>query len=359
MPALPASSERNRADHLILPLLRGEPIPDAPADLWIATARSLVNEGLAGLALTILTQRDLMPALPPIAWAMLEAERGRVRAEQARLREGLAALQQVLARAGTEFFLHKGAAIAPLLYERAEDRPMVDVDIVVRPRDWERVCEALMQAGYRFPEGSGARFWRENYYNVPIRSPKDPPADLDLHWSLAQEGRYTVDTDELFGRLVDCPPPGSGLRRLGNEDLLLSLFLHLAYHYFEARLLWLYDMKLLIAKLPLDWEALFDRARSRGLRTVLALNLVYLEKVFPGSVPRPALERAGIGAVRSLLLAPLRSADPRHLFAGEDRRARQFLIGLLVIDRPAAAAGFAAEKIARSVRWAGRRPFRR
>ena len=236
---------------------------------------------------------------------------------------------------------------------------MVDVDIVVRPGDWERACAALVQAGYRFPEGSGARFWRENYYNVPIRSPQDPPADLDLHWSLAQEGRYTVDAEELFERLASCPPESSGLRRLANEDLLLSLFLHLSYHYFEARLLWLYDMKLLIQKLPLDWELLAGRARSWGLTTVTALNLIYLEKVFPGSVPADAAQAARVGAVRSRLLGLLRSSDPQHLFSGEDRRARQFLIGLLVIDRPAAAAGFALDKIVRSFAWAGRRPFKR
>jgi hypothetical protein len=355
MPAAPATPP----DRLILPLLRGGPLPRADESTWRAAATRLINDGLAGLTLTILARDNRTDTLPAKTWAALEAERGRVKAEQARLFAGLAEIRLLLEAADTAFFVHKGGAIAPLLYERPEDRPMVDVDLVIRPRDWERACAVLIGAGYRFPEGSGAQFWRENYYNVPIRSPQDPPSHFDLHWSLAQEGRYVVDVEDLFSRLAPCLPDGSGLRRLANEDLLLSLFLHLAYHYFEARLLWLYDMKLLLQKLPLDWDLLLARADAWGLRTVTALNLIYLEKVFPGTVPEAVSRRTQPGAARLAMLKPLRSDDPQHLFANEDQRARQFLIGLLVIDRPAAAAGFALDKITRSITWAGRRPFHR
>ena len=42
-----------------------------------------------------------------------------------------------------EFIVHKGGALAPLLYERTEDRPMVDIDILIRPEDWEKVKEKI------------------------------------------------------------------------------------------------------------------------------------------------------------------------------------------------------------------------
>ena len=53
------------------------------------------------------------------------------------------------------------------------------------------------------------------------------------------------------------------------------------------------------------------------------------------------------------------SASSRHLFRAEENRLNQFLIGLMAIDRPVDAAGFAAGKVGRSLRWAGRRPKRR
>jgi hypothetical protein len=282
-----------------------------------------------------------------------------VRLEQTLLFHRFDALAATLRAVQVDFIVHKGGALAPLLYPRLEDRPMVDIDIVIRPRAWQRVRDALMQGGYRLPPGAQEAFWLENYFNLSVSSPGDPPSHFDLHWSLTQEGRYHVDTEDLFARAVPFQLGGRTVHRLAAEDLLLSLFLHLAYHYFEANLIWLYDMRLVIERLSIDWDALFDRASRWGLMAVVAFNLAFLEKVFPGAVPREALARARPGIVRRALAGPFLSPSPRHFFRGEGNRMNQFALGLLAIDRPVDAARFAAGKVGRSLRWLGRRPRRR
>jgi hypothetical protein len=345
------------ADRLMLDLLRESSSLPGPFDpLWEGCAASLAREALAGVGLSLLKKRGMLEDLHPAARRRLETELNKVRAEQVILFHRFGALADRLAKAGIPSILHKGGALAPLIYDRADDRPMVDIDVLIRPEDWARTHEMLLAATYRFPAGEGTDFWRENYYNVAVSSPEDPPASFDLHWSITQEGRYRISTDDLFARAVPFEWEGRRLLRMGNEDLLMSLFLHLAYHYFEARLLWLYDMKRLMTAWSIDWDVLRERADAWGLRTVAALNLGFLRKVFPEAVPPEAARVSRSGALRSALLAPLRSPETLHLFRAERRRTVHFVVGLLAIDRPADAMRFAGDKIARSWRWMGRAP---
>ncbi|HET9482079.1 MAG TPA: nucleotidyltransferase family protein, partial [Candidatus Polarisedimenticolia bacterium] len=309
--------------------------------------------------LTRLARAGRLAEVPAGARAILERELNKVRVEQTLLFSRFETMVSCLQGAGVDFFVHKGGALASLVYDRVEDRPMVDIDIVFMPADWQRVRGALAAAGFRLPAGALESFWLENYFNLSVTSAGDPPSHFDLHWSLTQEGRYHVPTRELFDRAVDLRLGELRLRRLCGEDLLLSLFLHLAYHYFEARLLWLYDMKLVIENLRPDWEVLLRRSSDWGLSTVTGFNLEYVEKVFPGAVPAEVLRSVRAGVLRRGLAAPLRSAAPSELFRWTESRLNQFVLGLLAIDRPADALAFALDKVRRSARWAGRRPRRR
>jgi len=348
------------SEDAVLRLIREEgPLP-APGDAaWDSCARQLVAEGLAGTALTLLDRSGHKSDLPASARETLERELARVRVSQALLFHRFEALAGELRTAGVEVIAHKGGALAPLLYPRIEDRPMVDIDVIFRPREWRRVRDTVVSRGYRLPAGAHEEFWLENYFNLCVVSPQTPPTSFDLHWSLTQEGRYRIETEDLFARAVPYDFGDARLLRLSNEDMLLSLFLHLAYHYFEAHLIWLYDMKLVIERWEIDWEVLLIRAREWGLMTVVAFNFAFLEKIFPGLVPAGVADRARPAALRRLLARPLLSGSPRHLFRGEDVRFNQFVLGLLAIDRPADAGRFAADKVGRSLRWLGRRPRRR
>lgn len=344
----------------VLSLIRGSgPLPGRHDPAWNDCARRLVSESLAGTALTLLEQSGRLADLPPTARAILTDELTRVRVSQALLFARFESFAACLRTAGVEFIVHKGGMLAPLVYPRLEDRPMVDIDVIFRPAAWRQVRDALMAAGYRLPQGATESFWLENYFNLSASTREVPHASFDLHWSLTQEGRYHVETEELFSRAVPFDLGAMRLLRLSDEDALLSLFLHLAYHYFEAQLIWLYDMKLVIEKWPIAWDRLLNRAGSWGLRTVCWLNLSYLEKVFPGLVPRGVLASMSPGAVRRAMLGPFLSSSPRHLLRGEGLRLNQFALGLLAIDRPSDAVRFAGDKVARTARWIGRRPRRR
>lgn len=335
-----------------LSILRGAEAPEGDGTPVAALAEGLRRAGLTALVLERLRGRSASPAL----LAALEKERDRLRADLALLHDRLGKLADCLGRAGVPFIALKGAALAPLLYDSPEQRPMVDLDILIRRSSWPAAREALGSAGYILPGAEDERYWLANYFNVGVSTPGDRPSPIDVHWSLSQEIRYRVDEEGLWSRAVPFRHEGRQLLRLGNEDLLLALILHIAYHYFDARLLWLYDIHLLCRKLPVRWETAVSRAAEWGMATIYGLGLAYVEKTFPGSIPSEALSASEEGAARRALLAPLRSPEPDRFFRGDDRRLIQLLQGILVMDRPTDMIRFGADKIARRVRFLGRRP---
>jgi hypothetical protein len=336
----------------VVPLLRGEAAPPVSAGDVERLADGLRRAGLSALALKALQAGSA----PREFIASLERERNRQRADLTFLYDRLARFAELMDGAGVRFILLKGAALSTLLYDSLEQRPMVDVDVLVKRDDWTKARDALEGAGYHVPTESDERFWLANYYNVPVSSPDARPASFDIHWALNQEIRYSVDEAGLWERSVAFEREGKEFLRLGNEDLLLSLALHVAYHYFEARLLWLYDIHRLCRQVNLEWDAALARARQWGMFTVLGLALSYVERIFPGTAPQEVLEATAPGIIRRALLAPLRSKEPARLFLGDDTRLLQLLQGLLVMDGPARAARFGLDKVARRLRFLGTRP---
>lgn len=335
-----------------LPLLRGEAAPEVKESDAERVAEGLRRSGLTALALSRLAGRPAPEALT----LALEKERNRLRADLALLYDRLGKLADCLDGAAVPFILLKGAALAPLLYDAPELRPMVDVDILIHREGWPAAREALAKAGYRLPGEAEEAYWLANYFNLAVGSPDPRPASFDVHWSLGQEVRYRVGEEGIWDRSVLFTHDGRSYRRLGDEDLLLGLTLHLAYHYFDARLLWLYDIHLLCLKVPVRWETAIARAREWGMGTVFGLALAYVEKVFPGSIPAAVLDETAAGPLRRALLAPLLSDEPGRLFRGDDVRAAQLVQGLLVIDNPITMLRFGADKAARRLRFLGRRP---
>lgn len=85
----------------------------------------------------------------------------------------------------------KGALLHKLVYDDPAERPMSDVDVLVRSTDAVRARDVLVSAGYAPTEYP----WQ---FSTEYRSPFE--LVLDLHTSLFDEARYRLSTSEVFSR---------------------------------------------------------------------------------------------------------------------------------------------------------------
>jgi hypothetical protein len=257
------------------------------------------------------------------------------------MRAGLAEAQAraaaALDGAGVPFLALKGAALGATVYADPGLRPMTDVDLLVPPDRLDPALDALARAGFSTPREGEKNFWSDAYFNLPVRAPGEHERLVEIHWSIAQAGRHAPDVDGLFARARIVEPEGRALRVPGAADLLLHQALHHSYHYYEPKLLWIYDIALLHEPAAPVAEAL-ARARRWGMLTAFALSTLQVDKAFPGAAHPELLAAARANGRARVLLSLFGSREPVELIARWDRRRRQLVLAAALVDNPLALA---------------------
>lgn len=221
----------------------------------------------------------------------------------ARFAAVLAPVLSAFRGAGIDVVLLKGSHLASLVYETPAQRPMMDVDLLIRERDIDAAVRILGDCGFRQsmtffaagPAHNGAN--PERHELAPFRHPAH--VQIDLHYALVPPRRMGgIDHEALIRRAAPVRIAGGEALALAPEDLLLHLCIHAAFHdRLSVKLLTLLDVPVVVGHCRgrIDWTVFCDRARAwRAERSVL-ITFALAERLFGWRVPDGAL--AGLGAL--------------------------------------------------------------
>lgn len=263
----------------LLSLLKA--IPDDPAafaraiealagrndpNVWQGLVACASQHGVLGVIDRPLTSQ---PQLPPDVREATERQIAIDQLWQEHMKRGLEDAVGTLAKAGVKACAMKGPALAARLYPPSTIRHCLDVDLLVRPADLDRAMDALTSAGYATETGVSATYRRLHAHHFGFSRPATAP--IELHFRAYAGFGVVLAADVLFDRAepfqlndtlsVLVPSP---------EDEFLYLATHAAGHSF-IRLVWLYDLKLLIRRYPsLDWGRIASRASELGVAMPVA-----------------------------------------------------------------------------------------
>ena len=189
--------------------------------------------------------------------------------------ESLSALLDLFAREGIQVCALKGPVLATRFYGDPSDRPSIDIDLLVRPGQLGRAREALLRAGYAGDSEPSAAYLIEHAHHLHFTRESAP--ELELHFQ-AYHGLGTVipaaalmdgaDEIDFAGRPTLVPR---------TEDELIYLAVHAAGHSF-IRLLWLFDLKLLIRKRAPDWRLVMSRSNELEVASAVTYALGLLDR---------------------------------------------------------------------------------
>ena len=188
----------------------------------------------------------------------------------------------------------KGAALHSLGIYQPGERPMADIDLLVREDDVEPSIRLLIELGYE----ESFVVWKHRVFKPAKGQPifglgehRDTPINIELHARIQERLPITaVDiTERIFPR-----SPQAGLNPYPSDGALMShLLLHAAGNicHRSLRLLHLNDLARLSARLSSsDWDALLDAHAAEGAWWALPpLRLV--ERYFAGAIPASVLAR--------------------------------------------------------------------
>lgn len=181
--------------------------------------------------------------LPPEMAARLGASYRQNKARGIILLDEAARLSTALEERGVPCIPLKGAALAEDLYGDPTLRPMTDVDLLI-PHDAIPVArEVMLAAGYEEEEGDLREDFQEEFRSeISYFRARPLPCRVEVHWSLLNFGGQEAWTAEAIRRSVMTPRG----RRMSDEDTLLYLAAHAAYHHQNDRLIWEFDVALLL-----------------------------------------------------------------------------------------------------------------
>ena len=238
-------------------------------------------------------------------------DHGRRRA--ARLREAFERILVHLADRGVEVLVLKGTHTRYTYFPDPGSRITSDVDLLVRPDDWQAVRDGLRDLG--FEEQRDSRHPGQSFWSLPDArvvhaldfTHADSAWSLDLHRSLERTpfgglstalGTPDVGTAEVWEEF------SRPVRILSQPLLLAYLALHASSHFYAMSQIRLIELVLVarhdFAGRPERWRAFDDLIARTGVSRFVfpALNLA--ERLVPGIIDPLVLAHIGDAAPRRL-----------------------------------------------------------
>lgn len=193
--------------------------------------------------------------------------------------------------------LLKGGALSYSVYAMPWLRPRTDTDLLVPPGSMDEVSVALGRLGFVSPpEVTHPLITRQRHFMRPGAL----PAAVDVHEALVNPPvlRHLPDFATLNPRAQALPALHPAARALGTADALLHALVHrVAHHNSAVDLIWLYDIRLLAARMTdADWDVLVRTAQHAQVCRIagdgLELAVTVLDAAVPATV-RDRLSQAG------------------------------------------------------------------
>lgn len=305
-------------------------------------------------------------AIPPAVAERLKSVYFTSLLRNRRLGDELARLAGALGRAGIEAIVLKGGALARTVYAEPALRPMMDLDLLVRPEQIDRAGPVLEGLGFRRSPSLPAHL-------VPFQQ----EFGGGVEWICREEGRTTrldVQHDLLGvdwcrgmfaiepGALWDAAQPlplegGAEMRQLSPEDTLIHLCLHPALHHgYASPLIGYVDMDRLVDRAGSEtfWARVLERAARFRVRTAVYYGLLGAGRLLATPVPAGVLAALDPGRARVRRLERLAPLELGTVLQGANRRVtglHQVLLYAALADRPRDAASMAREVLFPDQAW--------
>ena len=273
-----------------------------PSTAWDELARQAEEHGLEPL---VSAQLRAALILPPgsVADRLRARTMQHVHASAVRT-QVMAVVDRTLHGAGVPYLVLKGAALAHIVYGAPAQRPMRDLDLLVRPGDAPKAADALSQAGFI----ESPAWIPDDHHHLPAQSitREGVVVSVELHRHLLNPAPFVRPQgfDDLVARAQTFEWDGLTLLTLGREDMLWHVYAHAFVTNVLRPSIRLISVADLIHAITvwadvLDW----DRLRRTHPRLSVALPLLDVLTPFSPSV-RTRLGRTPRGPVRVDPIAP-------------------------------------------------------
>jgi hypothetical protein len=192
----------------------------------------------------------------------------------------------LLAEAGISVILLKGIALSALYYGDVGQRPMSDLDFLVKPEAVQEAARLLQAAGWDAKELPllGIASFRSVNHAVMLTRPQSLD-QIDLHWHVLHERCWESADEEFWLRSRKMLIGSRTVSTLSDTDHLLHTCLHGSRQNQVAPIRWVADAMMIVCHGEVDWPYLVASANAGGYARRVTSILRYLVDTFDAPVP--------------------------------------------------------------------------
>ncbi|CAN5889206.1 hypothetical protein BH11MYX3_BH11MYX3_44790 [soil metagenome] len=272
---------------LVAAVLNDQTIGEAPSRLLLQT----------GMLAPIAYRRGVTAAKADYAATMIVAERRRKVLEQ---------VIRVFTADGIDIALIKGCAFVGTIYPDPAERPMNDMDVLIRKHQLPAAIEHMLALGF---QRVGFDRKLSDFYHAVVFLRGD--VMVELHRNIVQPYRTRMRIEDAWAR-SSVDPDGVGERRLDRVDELLICAMHVARHELAVPAINYVDVSRLWNRLTeAERTTMFARAAEWRIARAISAVLAMTENLAQGRTGSPVI---GPGSqVLPTTDDVLRGAQPRRL----------------------------------------------
>jgi hypothetical protein len=265
----------------------------------------------------------------------------------ARNRRILKGLDELLARFdehGIKSVLLKGgASIASGLYDDPAERVLVDIDVLIAPKQLKAAETALRTNGYEdaAPSKGPPRWFRPPHHHLPPLIPPTGGFSIELHFSLVESNQFEslLPPAAILQRAIEVPWNGRSIFVPHPTDFLIHNIVHSQLHHDlqshgTIELRQLRELALFVVRYrdEVDWIEAERRFSSAGFGRVLAEQAIYSQALMGVAFPVGECDaQRAMDRLRSSILTPDRGvwAELADIYIGGFLRDPRLAINLL------------------------------
>jgi len=261
---------------------------------WGQLVKRAITHGVAPLVCWSLKKAKDRILIPEDIFLRLEKTYYATGASNLKLLEKLKVILESFEEAGIRVLVLKGPVLAAITYPNMAVRPISDLDLLILPEDYPRVCKVLEALGYKLapsiPVLEGSEVVEYAHYFSQVRFLGKDGTVVETHFCLLNMGVPREDTQVIWQRSVQFEGLGFKAQRPSLEDMLIHLCLHAIQHNF-SKLLYFCDIASLLQShgTKLDWTYLTNAARMRRMYPLVYYTLSICKELLDANVPAEVL----------------------------------------------------------------------
>lgn len=202
----------------------------------------------------------------------------------------------------SSFVLLKGAALAYTIYPKPWLRPRTDTDLIINFSERENFRSVLHNAGFqRLPSIDGQLVSYQEMHSKQLTP--GCVLNIDLHWKISNRQVFaeSLTTAELLKASQPLSVFSNKVRISSPVlNVLMACQHRVGHHYDDERLIWLYDIHLLLSRFnDEEWQTLTEMAITKELAAITKDALQLVKRLFQTPISTEAMTMLHVAGARN------------------------------------------------------------